>query len=453
MTRPTFDPAELPPVAGTVSTAEADLALAARDWGGLVSLRPRVVVRPRTTADVAAVVGFAAGRSIPVAVRGAGHSAYGQAQTPGGIVLDLTGLDTVHEVTAGGAVVGAGARWRQVLEATLGYGLAPAVLADYLELTVGGTLAVGGLGGASHRHGAQTDLVTELEVVTGTGEVLTCSARENAGLFDAMRAGLGHCGVITGASVALRTAHRRVRRWTLYYDTLPRLLEDQRLAVGEERFDHVQGQLELEADGQWAWRLDVAGYFSPPWEPDADTLLDGLGFDPERTVVEDFGYLDFLGRMAEGEALLREEGSWFHPHPWLNVLLPDEAVQEVVSETVAETGRAELGAAGLVLLYPVPAARLTTPLLRRPDGELVWLFALLRTGSPDDPRHNARLLDLNRTAYERALAAGGFTYPINALPMTGADWREHYGDAWDTVAEAKSRWDPKNVLGGTLRLT
>ena len=50
-------------------------------------------------------------------------------------------------------------------------------LPDYLDLSVGGTLAVGGVGAhASRGFGVQTDNVVELQVVTGTGEEVTCSA-------------------------------------------------------------------------------------------------------------------------------------------------------------------------------------------------------------------------------------------------------------------------------------
>lgn len=430
-------------LAGEVRTDEAALAHAAQDWGHLVQARPVAVVRPASAADVAAVLAFAAARDIPVAARGAGHSPFGQGQASSGIVLDMTSMHAVHTVSAEHVVVDAGARWQQVLAATLPRGLTPPVLTDYLEVTVGGTLTLGGIGGASHHHGTQTDTVAELDVITGDGTPYTCSPHREPALFDAIRSGLGQCGVITRATIRLRPAHERARRWLLYYDTLDALLADQRTVVRDGRFDYLEGQLVLADTGTWRYLLEACAYYTPPHEPE-DALLAGLSFDERDT--EDTTYHEFLDRMAEGEALLRAEGSWFHPHPWLNVFLPDEHVGPAVTAELRRISRADLGDSGLVMLYPVRADRLRTPLLRVPEGELVWLFAVLRTGHPYAPADNQRMIDDNLGAYRRAREAGGTAYPANMLPMSTADWRRHFGPAWDTLRAAKSRFDPSTIL-------
>ncbi|WP_199430508.1 FAD-binding protein [Qaidamihabitans albus] len=444
---PPFALADLPALTGNVFDDDASLARAAQDWGHVVQARPRAVVRPGSAADVAAVVTFAAGRGIPVAARGAGHSPFGQGQAEGGIVLDMTSLSTVHAGTGDQVLVDAGARWRQVLAATLPRGLTPPVLTDYLDLTVGGTLAVGGLGGMSHRHGAQTDTVAELEVVTGSGELRRCSAEQDRDLFDAVRAGLGQCGVLVRAAIRLRPARQRARRWRLYYDSATAFVADQRLVVGDGRFDYVEGQALLDDDAEsWRYLLEATTYYSLPDEPDEDELLGDLSFDRDTTEREDTTYLEFLDRMAEGEAILRAEGSWYRPHPWLNMFVPDDAVEEFVKETLAGTTGADLGDTGLVMLYPVRTDRLGTPLLRTPPGELAWLFALLRTGEPHDVAGTARMVRLNAELFERASGLGGTVYPVNMLPMSPKDWAEHFGDEWPTLQAAKRRYDPEGVL-------
>lgn len=104
-------------------------------------------------------------------------------------------MGTLREVRVEGdrAVVQAGARWSEVLKATPPLGLTPPVLTDYLELSIGGTLSADGLGGATHRHGAQVDTIGELEVVTGAGDRVACSPTRHADLFRAVPAGLGQC--------------------------------------------------------------------------------------------------------------------------------------------------------------------------------------------------------------------------------------------------------------------
>jgi cytokinin dehydrogenase len=47
------------------------------------------------------------------------------------------------------------------------------VLTEYLELSVGGTLIVGGVGGTTSAFGVQSDNVIDMEVVTGKGKKVT----------------------------------------------------------------------------------------------------------------------------------------------------------------------------------------------------------------------------------------------------------------------------------------
>jgi cytokinin dehydrogenase len=91
-------------------------------------------------------------------------------------------LRDVHAVQPDRVAVDAGATWREVIAATLPEGLVPPVLPDYLDLSVGGTLSVGGVG-ATWRSGVVTDHVLELQVVTGRGERVTCSPTRSRRLF------------------------------------------------------------------------------------------------------------------------------------------------------------------------------------------------------------------------------------------------------------------------------
>lgn len=151
----------------------------------------------------------AAERGRPFAAQGQRHSVFGRAQVRDGVVADMGRLRTVHAVEPDRVVVDAGATLREVLAATLPQGLAPPGLPDYLDLSVGGTLVVGGVGSAISRVGVLTDNVLELRVVTGRGERLTCSPTSNPRLFDAVRAGLGQVAVVTRATLRLVPAPRQ----------------------------------------------------------------------------------------------------------------------------------------------------------------------------------------------------------------------------------------------------
>jgi cytokinin dehydrogenase len=107
----------------------------------------------------------------------------------------------------------------------------------------------------------QADNVISLEIVTGRGDRVVCSADAHADLFDAVRAGLGQVGVITRATLRLVSAPQQVRRFLLTYPDLGALLRDTRLLAGDDRFDAVQGAIMGSPAGGLAFRLDVAKFF------------------------------------------------------------------------------------------------------------------------------------------------------------------------------------------------
>jgi cytokinin dehydrogenase len=423
----------LPRLDGRVRTDEAARANAAGDFGHLVRRRPVAVLEPGSVSDIVVMVRFCRKHRIPVAARGQGHATGGQAQTRG-LVIDLRPLRDVR-VRDGHAVVQAGARWSEVLHATLPR-LTPPVLTDYLELSVGGTLSAGGIGGTTHHHGAQVDNVTSLEVVTGAGERTVCVPGDE--LFRAVLAGLGQCAIIVQATIRLRAAPSAVRRYQLYYPSVAALTADQRRVVRDGRFDHVEGQVQASPDG-WRFMLEAAT-FRPG---DDATLLRGLAH--ETTEIEDLAYRDFLGRLAPSVEYLTSIGEWQRPHPWLNLFLPGTVTDALVTSVVDALTPADIGTSGVILLYPVRRAPLRVPLLRLPDEDVVFLFALLKTASPDAVGAGA-MVEANRVLYRRARALGATHYPVGTILTTHEDWQEHYGPEWPRFTAAKRRYDPAGIL-------
>ena len=384
----------------TLSTSDADLAAAATDFGNRIERRPAAVLFPGSAAEIAATVSSA---GLPVTARGAGHSVDGQAQTAGGIVVRTTTLTEVGEVDADRVSVAAGATWAAVVGVTLPRGLVPPVLPDYLELTVGGTLSAGGIGGTSHHFGSQADNVFDLDVVTPAGELLTCSPQRHRDLFDRVRATQGRHGIITRATLALRPAPREVRRYLLVYRDLGRFLADQRALVGERRFDHLLGQARRGPRG-WEYVLEAVSHD----RPDDRRMLAGLGHAHGEEQINTLGYGTFLARLAPWEAALRSTGSWQHrPHPRCNVLLPGRHAEAVVSSELA-TG--ELGEDGTVLLYAIPTDRLAAPRMPRADDPLTVVFGMQRTAPAGDAETLDRMLTANALLRGTAKRLGGAVY-------------------------------------------
>ncbi|MBA9004871.1 FAD-binding protein [Thermomonospora cellulosilytica] len=360
------------------------------DFGGIVRVTPREVLRPGSAEEVAAALRGANGAVVP---RGCAHSAYGQAQTDGGVLLDMRGLCAVHEVTPDRVTVDAGATWREVLEATLPHGRTPPVLTDYLDVTVGGTLSAGGVGGDSHRHGVQADHVLSLEVATPQGEVVTCSPGRRRDLFDAVRGGLGRHGVIVRASLRLVPAPERVRVHKLLYATAGALLD----ALRRVPADHVQGQAKLDP----AWRYELTATVYGP----------GPGIEGAAEVVE-MPYGRFADRMRPDVEELIRLGEWARPHPWGIVFLPARHAAAVIEATLAETTAADIGLSGVILISRLSVRGV--PALPVPPDPV--MLAMLRTASPGAAGPDA-MLEANRRLLERARAVGGTRYPIDAVPQ------------------------------------
>ena len=436
---------DAPVVDGEFRRDEQVLAAAGDDFGHIVHRPPHAVVVPVSEQDVAAAVRWAGERGLRFAAQGRRHSVFGRGQVAGGVVADMTRLRAVHAVRDDRVHVDAGASWREVLAATLPHGRTVPGLPDYLDLSVGGTLAVGGVGATISRTGALSDNVLDLRAVTGRGELLACSPQENAAAFNAMRAGLGQAGVVTRATLRLVPAPRQVRRHQLFYPDLATMLADQRRIVADDRFTAVQGAVVAAPTGGWAFRLDAILELSDG-TPDDEALLATLSDDRVRAQAATLPYLDHLDRLAALEGALRSNGQWAFPHPWLMTFVGDTQVESVVDAELTRLTAEDLGPFGQVVVSAFDRRAVTTPLLRLPDDELCYAVNLVRIPATGDPALAQRLVAANRAAYQRIRVAGGTLYPVSALPMSRDDWHTHFGPAFDRLSAAKQTFDPGSVL-------
>ena len=159
-------------------------------------VRPRLVVRCRSVDDVAAAVAYAHATGDRVALRSGGHCFAGRSSTDG-IVLDLSGLDSISVADDHVATIGAGARLEQVYAAlhahgrTLPAGCGPTV--GIAGLTLGG-----GIGLLGRKYGLTCDRLVGAQVVLASGNIVDCDADREPDLFWALRgAGGGQFGVVT----------------------------------------------------------------------------------------------------------------------------------------------------------------------------------------------------------------------------------------------------------------
>lgn len=433
----------IPHLDGELLTDAASLAAVAEDYGHIVTRTPQAVLRPGSVQDIVKMVKFARRHHIAVAARGQGHSTYGQPLVDAGFVIDMSTLSQICSIRPAYAVVEGGVRWIDLFQVTLAQGRIPPVATDYIDLSVGGTLSVGGIGGASHKHGVQIDNVLELLVVTGEGKLVSCTPTRSAALFNAVLGGLGQFGIIVRATVKLAAAKASARTYLLYYDDIALFTADQQALIGDGRFDYVEGQIVAKAGGGWQYMIEAASFYSAPSTPNDTALLAGLGFNPGSQTIADVTYFDFLNRLAPTVAFLKSIGAWSLPHPWYDVFVPASQVNAYVGGIVARLTEADTGQ-GPVLIYPVKRSKFTKPFFRVPNEEVVFLFDILRTAAT--PEIAQQMVAANRALYEQVRAVGGTRYAIGAIPLTQADWAQHFGAAWPQFQQAKAKFDPDHIL-------
>lgn len=168
------------------------------------------VVRPGSEDDVVQAVAYARENDLAVSVSGTRHAMGGQASYPGGLVLDMRGLDAVTvDAEAGTVRVGAGATWRSVLETLHAQGRAVAAMPSIDILSVGGTVSVNAHG-VDFRQGSIAGTIRSLRLVSADGTVRDVDRASDPALFSAVIGGYGLFGVIT--EVELETVPDTVYR-------------------------------------------------------------------------------------------------------------------------------------------------------------------------------------------------------------------------------------------------
>lgn len=197
-----------------VLTGEAEMAPYLREWRDLFRGRARAVVRPGSTAEVAAVMAHAHAHGFAIVPQG-GNTGLVGGQIPVAegreIILSLSRLDRVRDVDAEGntMVAEAGVTLLKAQQAAEEAGrLFPLSLASEGSCTIGGNLATNAGGTAVLAYGNSRDLCLGLEVVLADGRVwngLRRLRKDNTGydLKNLFIGSEGTLGVITAASLKL----------------------------------------------------------------------------------------------------------------------------------------------------------------------------------------------------------------------------------------------------------
>jgi FAD/FMN-containing dehydrogenase len=407
---------------------------AATDFGGVCRLAPAAVSSPKTSSELSWLVTDAARAGKTVVVRGTGHSQGGQCLNEGGRVISTQGLRDVDaiDVATSTVTVGAGVCWREVVKQTLAAGLLPPVLTDNLDVSVGGTLAVGGVGPASFRAGLQLHHCDGFEAVLGSGEVRWFGRQSP--LFGSILGGLGRLGIITRARLQLRPCSRQVHVTHAQYHSLQAFLIDAQSLLGSALPTYLSGGAYPSASGGHRFVLRI-GVESSSSSPPGGELRNGLGCDHAYTTRHDIAeYATRFERTFESEPFSRSAKD---ARPWVEYLLPLSAVTAYVALLLSEFPSTPL------LLWPLRTEGLRWPSFALPNAsEMILVGLLVRAERAQLPQVLSCLKRISRIAE----TLGGKRYLSGWLDFDQDDWLRHYGAYWNERQRLRAQVDPASVF-------
>jgi hypothetical protein len=160
---------------------------------------PGLVLRPRTPGEVSDALAFATRHPhLPLGLRSGGHGISGRSTNRGGLVIDVSAMNTIDVLDRDRRLVriGPGATWKRIAAALHPYGWAIGS-GDYGGVGVGGLATAGGIGFLSREQGLTIDRLRAVELVLADGSHVRASEDENPDLFWAVRGAGANFGVAT----------------------------------------------------------------------------------------------------------------------------------------------------------------------------------------------------------------------------------------------------------------
>jgi FAD-linked oxidoreductase len=189
------------------------------NWSGSVEAQPASIAKPRTLADLQALVA----RADQVRVTGAGHSFMPLCETSG-LLLNLEDMEGGIEVAPDRASAWVPAGWPifRLTRALWEQGLSLANQGDIDKQAIAGALATG-THGTGRALGSLSTMALTYRLVMADGSLIECDAAREPELFEAARLGLGMLGVMERVKLAVVPAFRL--RETLSRAPLAQILE------------------------------------------------------------------------------------------------------------------------------------------------------------------------------------------------------------------------------------
>lgn len=467
------------------------------DFALTIHSDPSIILKPKSISDVKTAIQMATDLGLQLVVRGSeiSHSAGGQAQTDGGILLDISDFkELILNDAESTLCIGSGCYWNDVIQFTLDHGYMPPVVNDYQYLSVGGTISMGGVGFMSHKYGIQAGHVKELQVVSGQGSLVRASKDRNEDLYDVARSGLGQFGVVTSVTIPLVPAPKNIVTLKFFYtqtagnkcfvndmkifvdrnvDMIHAFLKPCRVATisklvgmelnGEFKKTIIEGESKCEV----VYFVELGIYETPE---SSNTSLDkvkkalsGLNIIGKTDGIFESSH-DFMAYLRRDPPVISTNKSQGKsvPHPSFATILAEDTTTSLLINHINSPYRGD-DSTNEILIMPIKSNKYLgsgspTPMFPLPklkDGKesdlsffILFLGSAISTPDGDESSLSDEINCIrnhHRELYKESkkLGAKHYCYDTITCELKEEDWKEHYGDeVWSKIIEAKHKYDP-----------
>ncbi|MEX1102346.1 MAG: FAD-binding oxidoreductase [Actinomycetota bacterium] len=412
-------------------------------YGGF-DRRPAVIVRVANARDAAHVVSVARDTGLELAVRSGGHSGVGHGTTEGGIVLDLSDMNSL-DIDPGSrtAWAGSGLTAAEYTGAAAGHGLATG-FGDAGSVGLGGITLGGGVGFLVRKHGLTIDDLLAAEVVTADGRILQTDTDSHPDMFWAIRGGGGNFGVATRFRFRLHPLDSIVGGM-LFLPATPATIESfiAEAEAAPEELSTIANVMPAppmpfipeEAHGRMIILAMIV------FAGGADRGERALA--PFRAIATPIA--DMVRPMSYPEMYLPDEED-YHPTAVARTMFVD-AIDRSVAETIVEHLEASDAPMRVAQLRVLGGAMARVPAdataFAHRDSRIMVNVAAMYEHPEERATHQAWTTDF--AAALRQSDTGAY---VNFLAEDGEERiREAYpGATWDRLRSIKARYDPSNLF-------